>query len=452
MEFAEQLELLKPEINWKVTLLDEQRIVYRQIKKTFFEKLTLAACKMYVRDVDGFSLCTPATINSLVQALLEDSERMFDNGLFLVSRQSSVGFYNGVFDLKIGKMRKYYATDYICDPLPHILPIEYDPDVEKRFVKILKAWVGPEVGDWFLTLLAYFLFIFPNKEHIWLNLFGAGSNGKSVCIELLEKIVGDDKVIGCDLKNLNRFSGEAVAGKWLVMGRDSSSLVSETATSFIKTFSGDEKVLVEHKGGASYDAANQGKLIVSTNSLIQSKDRSYAWYRRLIPIPFPNAFPRDERFKTNLFKQLPELIRVLLHRAYLYYNNETSLFSCVPAPVEALRKETRMLNDRVTAFWEEFFHSVDDNTKAVSLNWHRLAEIHNKSMSGVYAVFDWWHGQEFGDVPTEPTLKTFGGAYGAFLSTEAGRYFEYKRTKYGRMVMLKSEYMDHIQALGDDAA
>lgn len=411
-------------------------MIYRQEQKTYFEEISPTYCRMEVRKV--FEYATPSTISNLTTALLEDADRLFDDSLFIESRKRSVGFLNGVFDIYTGKLRKYNSHDFICEPLPWELPTEPDPEIEAWFLGILKSWVGEEVGEWFANLLAYLLFIHPNGENIWVNFFGAGSNGKSICLELLQKILGEKKVIGTDLQHLNRFSGDAVQGKWLVIGRDSSSIVSEKATGFIKTFSGEETILVEKKGGDSYDVHNQGKLVVSTNELINSKDRSYAWYRRLFPILFPNEFPRNEGFKRQLFSKIPEIIRVILVRAYMYRHSQTRLFASVPEPVDRLMRETRMMNDRVTAFWEsEFFHDEDGK-----LDLEKLPDFHGKTISEVYDIYKQWHEIEFGETNIDPSLKVFGGPYGAFLRTDAGKWFDYKKTNHGRMIALRWEKID----------
>jgi phage/plasmid-associated DNA primase len=227
-----------------------------------------------------------------------------------------------------------------------------------------------------------------------------------------------------------------------VIGRDSSQFVNDAATSFIKTYSGDPKLLVEEKGGASYDVYNPGKLIVSTNNLIQSKDRTYSWYRRLVPVPFPNIFPRNEKFKQKLFQQLPQMIRFFLHRAYLYKANAIPVMNFIPQSVQKLMQETRYLNDRITAFWElEFFKDVEDKgIISRVLDFEKLKFLHGKSISEVYDYFSAWSEKEFGDGNIEPSLKTFGGPYGAFLQSDAGKYFRYKRTNTARILELLPDY------------
>lgn len=442
LTFKDMLTQLKDNINWKIALNNNAKMIYRQYRNTYFKEITEEQARMEVRQ--HFKYATPSTVTSLAKALCEDSDRLIDDTIFIESRRQAIGFLNGVFDLTTGEVRKYRPSDYILNPLPHELERQANPECEAWFLDILTSWVGEKSAGWVMSLIAYLLFIYPNSEDIWVNFFGKGANGKSVLLELMEKILGADRCIGCDLKNINRFSGDAFRDKWLVIGRDSSYIVSEGATSFIKTYSGDAKFTVEIKGvRGTYDTLNQGKLIVSTNSLIQSKDRTFGWYRRLVPIHFSNKFKRNARFKDSLFKRTADIARVLLKYAHRYYHNETSLLESMPASALSLVRETRMMNDRVNAFWEEYFHDypngVEDESTRV-IKWSTLQFCNKMTMTDLYNQYVFWHTQEFGESDIQPSLTIFGGQHGAFLSTDAGDYFEYKRTPTGRRVVIKSDY------------
>ena len=444
------LQEVMDKVTWKIAVHGENDLrIYRQHRGTYFERIYKYQCKQELREF--FPWQTSAEISGLCDSLLEDAERMFDDGLFLQARKRIVGFKNAVFDLLTGQVRKYQGSDYWLNPLPYNLPEQVAPDVERWFIAIVAQWVGADVAEWFLNALAYFLFIYPNKEHIWLDLFGTGRNGKSSLLALLEEILGDSNTIGCDLKNIGKFSGDAFKDKWLVIGHDSSEVVSEQATAFIKRLTGEKKLHVEKKGGAEYDTDNTCKLIVSTNYLIQSKDRSYGWYRRLVPVPFTNRFPISATFDDDLLAKTPDIARLLLHRAYLLSHNKQQLLHCLPDRVGELREETRMLNDRLAAFWQLYFHrdverrsrnahGQDETILLNELHADHLRETHNQPMSTLYDVYCQWHQQEFGGSPIEPSLKTFGGPHGAFLQSDAGEYFAYERTKTGRVVKLKPAF------------
>lgn len=433
MEFGDMLESLIPQINWKLAHEGEVKRIFKQEKAGYFQEVKLNEARILVRSV--FKFATPSSINALTTALTEDGERLFDLTLFKESRKRVVGFLDGVFDLQSGKFRPYGTNDFILNPLPHKLEYlsSYSKENDAWFCGILADWVGQDVADWFCNVLAYFLFIHPNDEQIWLNLFGMGSNGKSLCLKILEQILGVEKVVGCDLANLNRFSTASYLGKWLVIGRDSSSFVSDAATALIKAFTGEDRSLIERKGGDSFDEDISGKLIVSTNTLIQSKDRSYGWYRRIFPIEFPNQFKTDPAFSRMLTKRLPDILRVLLWRAYCYKNNGIQLKSHVPGDVQNLITETRYLNDRVAAYWDLSFFTEERGKKMP--NTQKFLDFREKTMREVYFDFCEWHEQFFGDGQPEPGERTFCGKYGAFMQ-HAKDFYHWKRTEKGSTVIL----------------
>lgn len=437
-EYYELLRQIQDDIHWRIILNGDEKTVLDKVSDSFYQELSETERRMQVRSIDNLNFAPPGTIASLVTGLLENRARVIDPELFRESRSKVIGFNNGVFDLQLGKMREYCPTDFVMSPLPHTIPENIDPDIQKWFENILKQWVTFDVADWFCDILAYFLFIYPNHENLWMNLFEGGSNGKSSCLKLLEKIVGIDKTVGANLQFINRFSNASYEGKWLIIGKDSSPFVNDNATSFIKNFSGDERSTVELKGGSTYDIYTSAKLIVSTNNLIQSQDRSYGWYRRMIPVPFPNQFEINENFEKGLFKQLPQIIRILLHRAYCYKQNKIKVSKYLPPAVARLKEETRYLNDRVLAFWELFFfekrETPDKGLQAFPVV-DEFLKVHNKPMSTVYSLYENWHHGFFGDGSVEPSIKTFGGPYGAFL-THAKEYFGYTRKRDGRYIEL----------------
>ena len=438
MSFSDMLEILIEDINWKVAYNGDERRIFAKHQTGFYEELTKDATRMKVRA--KFKLATPSTVNALSMALCEDEERIIDLESFRKSRERIVGFQDACFDLTTGKFRKYTSTDFCLNPLPHRMNYaDYSAEADSWFQGVLASWVGQDCADWFANVLAYFLFVHPNEEQVWLNLFGMGSNGKSLCLKILERILGTEKVIGCDLANINRFSTASFIGKWLVIGRDSSTYVSDGATALIKAYTGEERGLIERKGGLSFDDSIDGKMIVSTNTLIHSKDRSFGWFRRILPVPFPYQFAKDRSFEKSLMVRLPEIIRALLHRAYCYTINTTSFKSNLPKVVSDLITETRYTNDRVSHYWESEFFDANEKTGAKKENLAKMREFDGWGMSSIYADYCEWHERHYGDGQPEPSLKTFGGQYGAFL-TLAKDYYKWNRSREGSTVELVERF------------
>ena len=89
--FSDLLDELRPKVHWKVSLHDESKQIYRQVQKTYFEPLSLNACKMDIRTF--YQSASPTTVNNLVIALTEDKNRLFDDTLFSESRKHALGFF-----------------------------------------------------------------------------------------------------------------------------------------------------------------------------------------------------------------------------------------------------------------------------------------------------------------------------------------------------------------------
>ena len=364
-EHGLMLQDCKKEVTWKVAVKGDTDVaIYRQVDQKYFEQIFKYECRMELRE--KFPWQTPSQIKNLVESLLEDRQRVIDDALFIESRKQVVGFKNKVFDLYSGKVRHYQPSDYVLNPLPYDIPEQIEPEVAQEFFEVCSDWVGSEMAGWFQDLLAYLIGIFPNGEHLWVNLFGIGKNGKSSVLNLLRALVGEDKCIDTDLKHIGKFSGDAFRGKWLVVGDDSTEYVPDAAVGFIKRFTGTQTLHIEKKGGAEWDEMNTGKLIVNTNYLIQSKDRSFGWYRRIVPIPFTNRFTIDPTFDERLARKAPQIARILMHKAYLIKHNHTRLTQCLPEKVQILKTETQMLNDRLSAFFNLWFYKTTDREMSVN--------------------------------------------------------------------------------------
>ena len=117
-----------------------------------------------------------------------------------------------------------------------------------------------------------------------------------------------------------------------------------------------------------------------------------------------------------------------------------------------------MLNDRVSAFWSLYFHQEhcwqheDDGGRIIEhssseLDWSRLAETDQVTVSEMYERYANWHYQEFGETALAPSLKSFGGPYGAFLQSEAGEYFEYHRGASGRVLRIKEKWYGELKSV-----
>lgn len=122
-------------------------------------------------------------------------------------------------------------------------------------------------------------------------LLGEGSNGKSCWIRLLEKITGTGNYTSSDLHRLanSSFESAKLYNKLMcTINEIDQSVFRQTA--LLKRLTGGDLVNMEMKFKNPFDASNYAKLIIASNTLPQTSDKSHGFFRRWLIIDFPNQF------------------------------------------------------------------------------------------------------------------------------------------------------------------
>lgn len=157
---------------------------------------------------------------------------------------------------------------------------------------------------------------------------GNGSNGKSLLANIIKKMLGGERnvsAIALDQFSGNRFSRQNLDRKLL-------NISSETkteklySTADLKTLTGGDSVEIEEKFEKSYTTKIYSKFILLANDMIQTKDYSDGFYRRLLIVPFnvcfhdlaPDEEPKEGiHYKNpNLEKELEEELSGIFNFAY----------------------------------------------------------------------------------------------------------------------------------------
>jgi len=122
-------------------------------------------------------------------------------------------------------------------------------------------------------------------------LLGPGSNGKSCFIRLKEKIIGTGNYTSSDIHRLANTSFESAKlyNKLMcTINEIDQSVFRQTA--LLKRLTGGDLVNMEMKFKNPFDASNYAKLIIASNTLPQTNDKSHGFFRRWLIIDFPNQF------------------------------------------------------------------------------------------------------------------------------------------------------------------
>jgi len=211
-----------------------------------------------------------------------------------------IQFNKEIYDITTGDSFEASPDFYITNPIPYDMGESEDtPTIDKLFI----SWVGEEHKQELYEVLAfaqapkYFI-------HRIICLIGAGANGKSTFLSLLRKYLGDDNVVSSSLEALMkiRFEGSKLYKK-LVCLMGETSFGTLTQTDYIKGLSGEDKMRIEFKGKNGFDAVNNAKLIIATNSLPATADKTDGFYRRWKIINFDNKFKVEKDVLADIPKE-----------------------------------------------------------------------------------------------------------------------------------------------------
>jgi P4 family phage/plasmid primase-like protien len=199
-------------------------------------------------------------------------------------------------------------------------------EVDKsRISKFLHDVMSDKDVEQFLEFMAYCLWR-DYGENYWMLMHGAGFNGKSILLQLMERFFGKENVGGETLDRLlhRDFSVGNLFGKMVNVDADVSADMIFDNTGIIKKLTGNDLHTGGFKHKNPFKFRNYAKLIFSCNRIPKNTDDTTAFYRRLIIINFTQQFLGDkadphilDKISTQqeltelLHKLIPRLVRIL---------------------------------------------------------------------------------------------------------------------------------------------
>lgn len=230
-----------------------------------------------------------------------------------------IQFKNGIVDIKTGLVIQPDPKYFVTNPIPWNMGESEDtPNMDRIFAE----WVGKDYVPTLFEILAFSLLCDYPINRIFCFV-GSGLNGKSKYLELLRKFVGEKNCCATELDVLlnSRFEITRLYRKLICqMGETDFSELSKT--SVLKKLSGGDLIGFEYKNKTPFEELNYAKIIISTNNLPATTDKTIGFYRRWLIIDFPNQFTEkidilsqipDEEYE-NLAKKSLRILRDLLAR------------------------------------------------------------------------------------------------------------------------------------------
>ncbi len=230
-----------------------------------------------------------------------------------------LGCQNGVLDMSATYTKGKSPKLLLAAPgnfVPIVLPVEYDPRAKApRFERFLSE-VLPAKSDKdkrikvVQEMLGYCLAFTKLRLEKFFLLYGEGGNGKSVLMEMICGIFGEQNIGNLTLDQLQeKFLRRTLVEKLVNIGADMRMMeFSDEQT--LKLITSFERHTLDQKYREPSSSRIFAKLIFSTNVLPQFRDSSDGIYRRLLLIPFLENFQgrEDTTLIQTLRGELPGIL------------------------------------------------------------------------------------------------------------------------------------------------
>jgi len=212
---------------------------------------------------------------------------------------SWIQFKDDIIDLETGERFEATSEYFLTNPIPHSLGrTEETPIMDKLF----EEWVGKKYVKTLHQIVSYCL-LRDYPLHRIFCLLGAGMNGKSSFMELLRNFIGTYNCCATDLDTLmiSRFEATRLYKK-MMCELGETNFAELNRTSKLKKLTGNDLISYEFKQKNLFEDKNYAKIIISTNNLPTTDDKSLGFYRRWLILDFPFSFSE----KIDIIKTIPE--------------------------------------------------------------------------------------------------------------------------------------------------
>ena len=258
---------------------------------------------------------------------------------------------NGFLHILTGEF-KPHAPDYLS--LTQI-PRVYDSEAKcPNIIHYLLSTIEPEHLATVSKLLGYLLLRSARYQKA-VMCCGEGSAGKSVFLSLLTAFLGKENVSNVSLHELvsDRYAAAELYGKMANVFADLKADKIADSGMFKVVVAGD-RIRAQHKYKEPFTFEPYAKLIFSANQIPETADKSYAYFRRWVLLPFYRTFDgpnRDDSLPEKLTTE--EELSGLLNLALKGLKKLRDEHGFKDIDLEEIRRQYEMGASRIRSFIEE---------------------------------------------------------------------------------------------------
>jgi P4 family phage/plasmid primase-like protien len=272
--------------------------------------------KQRIHKVSASRTLTANVVNSILDLVKTELNR--PNHRFNEVDPDSISLVNGVLVYKAGGwiLRPHRREDYKNT----LVSVAYDPAAKaprfEQFLEEIYSGAADKEQRILATKQALGYTLIPScRFEKFFMLIGAGANGKSVLLRVVEGLVGRQQVCAVQPTHFeNPHKLAHLSGKLanIITEMPEGGKIADAA---LKALISGELMTADKKFQEPFDFYPVATHWYGTNHLPYTRDYSEAFFRRALLIQFPNKFygeQRDPNLATKLLRELPGILNLAL--------------------------------------------------------------------------------------------------------------------------------------------
>jgi putative DNA primase/helicase len=220
---------------------------------------------------------------------------------------------NGVWDMSTRVLLPHSPHHW----LTHQLPFDYDEFAEcPRWLKFQHETMltldGEECAEWITFNQEWFGYclIPDNRAQTSICWVGEGGNGKGVATRVLESLLGHRQCIAVPIEQLHEpYHRAELQGKLVGFVNEPDPMSMKRNGSYFKAITGGDSISARRPGERVFTFTPYCRLVISCNSLLETRDLSEGYFRRVIIIEWrfdaEQSPDKDLDLDTKLVGELP---------------------------------------------------------------------------------------------------------------------------------------------------
>lgn len=330
----------------------------------------------------------------------------FDKDDFLINTES------GIVDLKTGEIYEHNKDLYMSKIIPHEVDTTKLPT---RWLSFLdEIFEGDKDLIHFIHKAIGYTLTGSIEEQSMFLAFGDGSNGKSVFLDIISKMLGDYGANAQVESLLERKYGSSShssdlarlkGARFTTTGENSQG--SKLNEGLIKQLTGGEKITARFMYGTEFEFYPKFKIWLATNHKPTIRGNDSGIWRRIISIPFNYKVPKAKRNKKlvlDLQQEIPQILGWAIQGCLLWQKEGLNL----PSAIESSNQQYQEEMDIIAQFLKEH---TDEKTGSFV----KASELYEEYIKWAIANNEWkMSSSHFGKEMSkryEKVRKGYGNVY-----------------------------------------